>query len=252
MEAFEQRKGKEEAARAQQQWLEQVHNRRFQSLDMMRAIQSLLPRDEGKEVPENPADRLELHIERMECQYFPELATWFEDVKQQWTETHVVEEAAAEDEDGDEDEEASSDAADEPGAEGGAAADNPDEAALAGQADKKSENAVPKGAGWVIELTGFHLRNEDRHKPSEGAQFLRDTLIKNLMSEGKKVIVSAGPLHGEEVSVSELGIGFPVIVKSSPVAKKRYDFVVQFCWQPRPAGQPLSPPPAPPPAEAAE
>jgi hypothetical protein len=97
------------------------------------------------------------------------------------------------------------------------------------------------------------------------------------------------------VSVSELGIGFPVIVESSriksvriPVANisegsgrptggmpggvpggmpggmplrpgsaptqplepqeltlKRYDFGLQLCWQPRPAGQAPPPPPAP-------
>jgi hypothetical protein len=77
-----------------------------------------------------------------------------------------------------------------------------------------------------------------------------------------------------------LGIGFPVIVESSPIKSvkipvvsltegsgrmpqavpqlpggelpeanepqelslKRYDFVLQFCWQPRPAGQPLAAP----------
>jgi hypothetical protein len=121
----------------------------------------------------------------------------------------------------------------------------------------------------------------------EGAQFLRSTLVKNLMSDDVKVTVSAGPLAGQQVSVSELGIGFPVIVQSSriktvriPVANiiegsgrptggmpggmplrpgvdatqplepqeltlKRYDFVLQLCWQPRPAGQAPPPPPAP-------
>jgi hypothetical protein len=86
--------------------------------------------------------------------------------------------------------------------------------------------------------------------------------------------------------VSDLGIGFPIIVESSPIKPvripianlsegggspampmpaqpgvdptlplepqelflNRYDFVLQFCWQPRPAGQA---PPAPPPVAAA-
>ena len=111
------------------------------------------------------------------------------------------------------------------------------------------------------------------------------------MGNDVKVTVSAGPLAGQQVSVSELGIGFPVIVESSriktvriPVANisegsgrptggmpgsmpggmplrpgadptqplepqeltlKRYDFVLQLCWQPRPAGQAPPPPPAP-------
>ena len=135
----------------------------------------------------------------------------------------------------------------------------------------------------MVELQGHHFHNEDRHKPLEGAQYVRSTLIKNLLGHGDKVIISAGPLAGQEVSVSELGIGFPVIVQSSsikpvriplgkiggantpafaPMAQqpaddlselesaqelvlRRYDFVVQFCWQPRPAGE------APPAAAAA-
>jgi hypothetical protein len=140
-------------------------------------------------------------------------------------------------------------------------------------------------------LRGHHFHNEPRHKPLEGAQFLRSTLVKNLMDSDGKVTVSAGPLAGQQVSVSELGIGFPIIVVSSriksvriPVANlsegsgrpaggmpggmpmrpgteptqplepqdlslKRYDFVLQLCWQPRPAGQAPPPPAAPAAAE---
>ena len=171
------------------------------------------------------------------------------------------------------------------------AADAPsaDPAASEGdQAEKKDAAAGPTGAGWVIELRGYHFHNEQRHKPLEGAQFLRSTLVKNLMDKDTKVIVSAGPLAGEQLSVSDLGIGFPIIVESSPIKPvripianlseggsspamptpmppqpggdptlpqepqelflHRYDFVLQFCWQPRPAGQA---PPAPPPVAAA-
>jgi hypothetical protein len=136
-------------------------------------------------------------------------------------------------------------------------------------------------------LRGHHFHNEQRHKPLEGAQFLRSTLVKNLMGKDTKVIVSAGPLAGEQLSVSDLGIGFPIIVESSPIKPvripianlseggsspampmpmppqpgsdptlpqepqelflQRYDFVLQFCWQPRPAGQA---PPASSPADA--
>ena len=62
------------AAIAQQQWLARVQNQRFEALDMMRSVQSLLPRDEEGKIPENPADRKELHIDQMDCQYFPDLA----------------------------------------------------------------------------------------------------------------------------------------------------------------------------------
>jgi hypothetical protein len=130
-------------------------------------------------------------------------------------------------------------------------------------------------------LRGYHFHNEPRHKPLEGAQFLRSTLVKNLMGGDVKVTVSAGPAAGKQVSVSELGMGFPIIIASSPIkavkiplaqlsegsgrpaaampveslepqepqelSLKRYDFVLQFCWQPRPAGQapPVLPPAAP-------
>ena len=276
------------AAIAQQQWLAKVQNQRFEALDMVRAVQTLLPRDEGA-APENPADRQELHINSMDCQYFPDLAEWFGGLKPQWAETHIAEDAASEK------------AGAPAGADGEQPAANPDapaaDAAATEGGTAKTEDAAagPTGPGWVIELRGYHFHNEPRHKPLEGAQFLRSTLVKNLMSNDVKVTVSAGPLAGQQVSVSELGIGFPIIVESSriktvriPVANvsegsgrpaggmpgvmpggmpggmplrpgtdptqplepqeltlKRYDFVLQLCWQPRPAGEAPPPPPAP-------
>ena len=272
------------AAIAQQQWLAKVQNQRFEALDMVRAVQTLLPRDEAGVVPENPADRQELHIDRMDCQFSPDLAVWFGDLKTQWAETHIAEDAAAERKGAQPPE-----GADKP-ADGEQPTVTPDppagEAAAGGEtADGDTKTAVtgPTGPGWIIELRGHHFHNEPRHKPLEGAQFLRSTLVKNLMDSDAKVTVSAGPLAGQQVSVSELGIGFPIIVMSSriksvriPVANlsegsvrptggmpggmpmrpgteptqplepqdlslKRYDFVLQLCWQPRPAGQ--APPP---------
>jgi type IV pilus assembly protein PilM len=220
----------------------------------------------------------------MDCQFFPDLAVWFGDLKQQWAETHIAEDAAAEQKGPQPPE-----AADKP-ADGEQPAVAPD--ATAGEAAGGSETAGgetkeavtgPTGPGWVIELRGHHFHNEPRHKPLEGAQFLRSTLVKNLMGRDVKVTVSAGPLAGQQVSLSELGIGFPIIVESSriksvriPVANisegsgrptggmpmrpgaeptqplepqdlllKRYDFVLQLCWQPRPAGQAPPPPAAP-------
>ena len=253
---------------AQQQWLAKVQDRRFQTLDMIRAVESLLPRDEGNVIAENPADRRELHIDHLDCQFFPDLSTWFTIVKQQWEETHIGDDAV----EGEEEE--------PPAAAGEAAAEEPPAAdpALTGDAAPaggSTEAAGPTGPGWVVELKGYHYHNEPRHKPAEGAQFLRTTLVHNLLGKGDQVLVSAGPLAGELVSVSDLGIGFPVIVESSklrtvhiPLAQtggssgpqqppqplldepqeivlKRYDFILQFCWQPRPAGQPPEAPTTP-------
>jgi type IV pilus assembly protein PilM len=260
------------AAIAQQQWLAKVRNQRFEAIDMMRAVQALLPRDEEGKVPENPADRMELHIDSMDCQYFPDLATWFESLKPQWAETHPAEEAAEQQkapQGGNEDQQQPPAAAGPDAPASGAASDE------TASAEGKNVATSPTGPGWVIELRGYHFHNEQRHKPLEGAQFLRSTLVKNLMGGDAKVAVSAGPLAGQQVSVSELGIGFPIIVESSPIKAlriplmsmtegsgrpatpmpsqpvgdpgqpvepqelllHRYDFVVQFCWQPRPAGQ---------------
>ena len=268
------------SAIAQQQWLVKVQNQRFEALDMVRAVQAMLPRDEGGVVPENPADRQELHIDRMDCQYFPDLSVWFAGLKQQWAETHIAEESAGEQP------AAAQEGAGEKPADGGPPAAEPPppavDAAGGDGTDAQSKDGVagPTGPGWVIELRGYHFHNEPRHKPLEGAQFLRSTLVKNLISSDVKVAVSAGPLAGQQVSVSDLGIGFPIIVDSSPirtiripVAKlsegsgrsggamplqpggeaaqplepqelslKRYDFVLQFCWQPRPAGEAVKPP----------
>lgn len=268
------------AAISQQQWLARVQNQRFETLDMMRSVQSLLPHDEEGKIPENPADRKELHIDQMDCQYFPDLAEWFASLKPQWAETHIGEEAA-------EGQAAQADGNGEPPAQAPQPAADAPAAPEGDQAEKKDDAAGPTGAGWVIELRGHHFHNEQRHKPLEGAQFLRSTLVKNLMGKDTKVIVSAGPLAGEQLSVSDLGIGFPIIVESSPIKPvripianlseggsspampmpmppqpgsdptlpqepqelflHRYDFVLQFCWQPRPAGQS---PPASSPADA--
>jgi type IV pilus assembly protein PilM len=273
---------------AQQQWLSKVQNQRFESLEMVRALQALLPRDGEGATPENPADRQELHISSMDCQYFPDLAAWFGSLKQQWAETHLADEATGEGKAAPDQE--VGDGGNPTGGESPAtAADGTAEGAAAAEGAAEegatpattTEVAGPTGPGWVVELRGYHFHNEPRHKPLEGAQFLRSTLVKNLMGGDVKVTVSAGPAAGKQVSVSELGMGFPIIIASSPIkavkiplaqlsegsgrpaaampveslepqepqelSLKRYDFVLQFCWQPRPAGQapPVLPPAAP-------
>ena len=250
--ALEEVRAKRTEAAAQQRYLVDVQNRRFQTLDMLRAVESLLPRDPpGKPAP-NPADRNELHIESLDMQYFPDLATWFAAAKRQWEETHSVGGTAA-----------APPAAPAPPAEG--AEPPPAEAAPA--------QVGPKGPGWVVQIRGHHFHNEDRHKPEEGEQFLRSSLVQALLGKGDDVLVSAGPLAGRKVPVSDLGIGHPIIMESPKVQKvqiqrakptaappaaggpaaqadvetielKRYDFTLQFAWQPTTPGIPK--PPSPP------
>jgi type IV pilus assembly protein PilM len=265
--AVEEAKQRWLAAAEQQRPLVMLYERRFQALDMLRAVESLLPRDPPDEVPENPADRREIHLDSLDCQYFGDLAAWFAGVRRQWRDTHHV--AAV---DGDETEAAP------PPAEEFALPEDAAPAAAPAAADAAAPAIPgPQGPGWVIQLAGHHYHNEDRHKPDEDEQFLRSTLVKNLLGDGVKVRVSAGPLAGREVAVQELGIGFPVIVRSTPVRPeqvplsqpsgvaagqpvgpgvaslelKRYDFIVQFSWQPvvpgkavvAAASEPAPPPP---------
>jgi type IV pilus assembly protein PilM len=262
--AVDEAKAKRQAAIDQQGSLVKVHERRFQTLDMLRAVESLLPQDDAGDVPEDPADRQEIHVESIDCQYFPELAVWFAGVKKQWHDTHPVSAAAPVDAAAPAEGEA---APAEPAAEPAA-----DVAAADGQAaDGQTAADGPKGPGWVIQIMAHHYHNEDRHKPDEGEQFVRSTLVKNLLGEGDKVLVSAGPMAGQRVPVSELGIGYPVIVESSPIRPEqvprmqptgttaaagpgqpgvptvelsRYNFTLQFAWQPTVPGKKPPPPPA--------
>ena len=139
--------------------------------------------------------------------------------------------------------------------------------------------AGPTGPGWVVQITGHHFHNQEQG--NEGEQFVRSTIVRNLLGEGDQVLVSAGVKSGETVSVADLGIGFPVLVFSSPIRKvqvqtavagstggpgfgggpgfaggpsgtgtdtgtvdlKRYDFILQFSWRPTTPGSKLPPPP---------
>ncbi len=83
--------------------------------------------------------------------------------------------------------------------------------------EEAEEDPGPTGAGWVIELAGHHFHNEPDHKPYQGAQFLRSTLIRNLLGKGAKATISGGPRAGEKVAVDEIGIRYPVIMYSSPI-----------------------------------
>jgi glucan-binding YG repeat protein len=270
-------------------------DQRFQALELMRAIEQVLPREEpdktqpveaeGEEKPPEEVVAInydELHIESIECEYFEDLSTWFEPLQAEWQRTIAREQPA---------EEVGVPAADElPAADAASdtqpsALDDPAEATVDDNPVTEDledvEPKTPTGSGWVIQLAGHHFHNEDRHKPYEGRYYLRTTIVKNLLDEGVKLTVAAGPNKGEPISVSELGIGFPVIVTSSTIRTdwldtnvggnangqsaagrppnprrgrrqrgrdqleateqdgielKRYEFVLQFVWQPRSPG----------------
>lgn len=238
---------------AWERYLLDLHERRFQALDLMRAVESLLPRDEPGAEPATPADRNEIRVDSFDMQYFPDLAVWFQGVERDWQRTLA---AARGDQAGETEE--------PPAADDGEAAEP---AAVDGQGESAAP-AGPTGPGWVVQLVGHHFHNEDRHKPSEGEQFVQETLVRGLLGDAGLVPVAAGVKAGEEVAVKELGIGYPVIVQRTPVRKvristapatagggalpgrmpqvgdeeeqelqlKQFSFVLQFVWQPTTPG----------------
>jgi type IV pilus assembly protein PilM len=212
---------KQEEAVVRQKDFVRLEDHRFQVLDMMRTVESMLPHDDAGKVPDSLADRRELHIDQIDCQYYPDLDTWFTGVKEKWAETHPAEEAEELD-------------------EGGNAAAAPAEGAA------PAEVQGPKGPGWVIQMVGYHYHNEDHHKPDQGAQFVRSTIVKGLLGKAGDVTVSAGPMAGQRVPIKDLGIGFPVIISSSPLRPMPNPLAVpgQFGMggMPFPGGGPGMPP----------
>jgi type IV pilus assembly protein PilM len=258
---------KQTEAAAWQRYLIEPRERRFQSLDMLRAVTSMLPRDDRQPPPAAIADRRELHIDALDMQYFPDLATWFAGVQGNWEETKAAAKPAA-----DEVEPAAEPTPDPAAADATVAADGTAPAATP-EGEAGAVAGGPTGPGWVVQITGHHFHNEERG--NEGEQFVRGTLVRGLLGEGEGVAVAAGSRAGEQVPVADLGIGFPVLVASSPIRPfelveggsspavggrpgmeggpltaaptvklKRYDFVLQFAWQPATPGSKLPKPAA--------
>jgi type IV pilus assembly protein PilM len=269
-------KQKQDEAASWQQFLVQTQERRFQSLDLMRAIRAMLPRDPGDKVPEKIADRRDIHVDSLDMQFFPDLATWFAGVQGNWAETK----AAAEKERPEGESAIPAEGAQAaPPADGAVpVAETPPTDPAAADGTAAATTGGPTGPGWVVQITGHHFHNEEQG--NEGEQFVRSTLVKNLLGEGDEVSVAAGEKSGSLVPIADLGIGYPVLVLSSLIRKvqiqtgaaggapapgprfdgggvgagdpasgtidlKRYDFILQFTWQPTTPGSKLPPPPQP-------
>jgi type IV pilus assembly protein PilM len=275
--SFEEAAGRLQTTAAWERYLIDVHERRFQTLDLVRAFGELLPFDPEGNVPDNPADRNEIHVESFDMEYVPDLAKWFQGVERDWKQTL----AAA----GKNLSATPPPPVADPALGGDPSASPPPEEGAVPPADPAANPllAGPTGPGWVVQIVGHHFHNEDRHKPKEGEQYVRETLVRGLLGDAGPVTVSAGPKAGQKVQVSDLGIGFPVIVQRTPVMKvrvkttpqplgsamdpsanptspeedqgielKQYRFMLQFVWQPTvPGGSPRPAAPAAPPAAAA-
>ncbi len=265
---------KQTEAAAWQRYLIEVRERRFQSLDMLRAVTSMLPREDRQPPPAAIADRRELHIDSIDMQFFPDLATWFTAVQGNWEETKAAAAPAAADEAPAAEPAQDQTTQDQPAPDPAAAPDAGATPAATPEGEAAATPAGPVGPGWVVEITGHHFHNEERG--NEGEQFVRGTLVRGLLGAGDGVTIAAGTRAGEQVPVGDLGVGFPVLVASSPIRQvefvegsgtpaiggrpgmeggpaaapviklKRYDFVLQFIWQPATPGSKLPKPAAAP------
>jgi len=118
----------------------------------------------------------------------------------------------------------------------------------------------PSGPGMIVQLYGRHYHNADDDKEGEGAQYVRNTLIKALASK----------------KMHDLGVSYPVLIKPEPISVhaipipspkrkgsdaglvggdasatdekivdvhvKRFRFRVQFVWQPKSLADQVAPP----------
>ncbi|MFH1266659.1 MAG: pilus assembly protein PilM [Planctomycetota bacterium] len=196
---------------------------RLRWLELLRAVNECLPSDPPDNRQEEISLRNELHVTSLECFHVDKLEDWFGGVKK-WYETpagrpQVTLASAASPAEpnaapANNATQPAADAADASAPALGAASPAPKPAAGAGA------EGGPTGPGWVIRLTGYHYHNRRTAVDVrglhfvQGAQYVRETLIRALEGLEKDVMLPRGDAAGglERVSMKELGIGYPVLV----------------------------------------
>ena len=162
-------------------------------LEVLKAINQCLPGDSDIENrPEDPSMRTQIFLEGVECQKIDDVAVWF-NMQKEWYEPPTG-----------------------AGGEDTAAGEDDAEAADAG------EGTGPTGPGWIFRLTGYHFHNQETPRAgySQHAQFVRETLMHNLLNT--KIMLPKVDEDGEEeVTLAELGISHPLLInpgRPHPVA----------------------------------
>jgi type IV pilus assembly protein PilM len=240
------------------------YDRKLLWLEVLKAINESLPRDEAHApgyVPEPNevpfSQRPELHIEYIESMYFPDMKQWFTDtVRNRYLSGESSDPMAPAD----------------PAANAPNAPDAVQPADGTATAAAGTQAIGPEGPGWVIEIGGYHYHNEGT--TNTGGNYVRSTLIKHLKSGKVKLSIEPGPGGQTDLfEMKELGIGYPILVHDpppddsyqipnpnyvapasepgqGPVARPtqpaaddknnppfyrapRHSFVVQFSWQPK-------------------
>ncbi|MFN0021014.1 MAG: pilus assembly protein PilM, partial [Pirellulaceae bacterium] len=206
-------------------------DRRVLWLEMLKAIDSALPWTEGV-VPGEYVDfkklpmdqRKELHLEYIESEYFPDVATW-------WT-TEVANRHYELDRELSPTAALAADAAAAPGAAPAADAAAPaaDDAAAATETSAEASTDTsetgdggeapaggPTGPGWIIEMSGYHYFNSNIK--SGGAVHVRNTLLRNLR-EGKVQLPIDHGRKSETFTMEELGILLPILAMDDGQPRK--------------------------------
>lgn len=214
--------------------------RRFQMLELMKAIDAALPREEGLQpgqVSERPLDaktpdqqRKELFIETMDMKFYgsEDLPLsgdegWFgEAAKASFASTMLMLQ------------DLKSGGGNEPGrdvvvaGEEGADGEPATDDVAADDADAEEEGADVEaaaaeiedieGTGWVIELSGYHFHN--LRYPMAGSEYVRRTLVRNLMTEDIKVKLPVGDGQFDTFTMAELGISHALIAEDGGINRK--------------------------------
>ena len=242
-------------------------------VELVRAIQSALPREEALELggfSQRPLDeRPNLYVETIDSRYFSDLSTWWnEEVEKHYEDaldgTDKPNQPAA--------------TAPDPNSatQDGSNQDDFQQDSFGGQGSTNQDSIQgPTGPGWVIEIRGYHFHNKDRR--NEGPQYVRNTLVRNLR-EGDVELPDGPDGQYVKVSMEELGIKFPILVPTGRIDKNyqvmnpdfdpvkyklakeesekkkeempsdlppptivipRCAFLVQFCWQETPLSKRL-------------
>ncbi|MEN6448870.1 MAG: pilus assembly protein PilM, partial [Thermoguttaceae bacterium] len=267
---FGQLKSQHEEARKEYESTDQIGQHlvnnvegRLRWLELLKAVNACLPEAKPddpkvKDAVKRISAREQLHITSVDCQQVDDVSTWYAAAKMRDPAT-----AAA----------GGGDAAGGAPAGGvpGAAMPTPAPAPPAGGTPAGDDATGPKGPGWIIQISGYHYHNEDR--TNQAAHYVRTTLLKKLREAkiqvpdgpaGKLETVTMkdlgvsyplliDPRRVQEIEVvdpnAEIETGGPGALggammaggparrqdatQKATITLKQFDFVVQFCWQPK-------------------
>ena len=184
---------------------------RFRWLELLRAVNSCLPRDpDNKPLPDDLEMRAQMHIHSLDCQPLMNLDDYLVPVRQNgWL---VSDETTAD--------------ATAGGATAGGATPAPATAAApmgaTGPESMGAPAAAPAGepVAWLITLQGHHYHNNrEAFGDNIGAQYVRNTLINRLL-HGDVILPTGVGGEKEKVTMKELGIGYPALINPGKIYKE--------------------------------